>query len=367
MSDGTHSLTKAARDSSAGSGRTATRVAATVAMAGLLTVTATVRHAMGDDAGDSAAAANPRYPDGSANAPAGTPQLPDLFRGYALRPPWKVAGVDYYVGVPRGMTLQAPTAAALPGGASISGQTITIRQSNVTLSGFDFSGNGGYGIFIDSGVSGTRITNNLFVDSSATAPPAIVAGAGASDTYVAYNTIDGGGSNGNAAYGETIYSQGTGLTVEYNFIENVPQHFVTSSGGALTYAFNLMRNGAMTAGAHLNFLQFTGGRDNPDTLVAFNTLVQSEARGGAGEGLQTVNNGSGAITNAVISHNTMVSLARPLQPGAPGPAVSYWVHPNRTTAINNNYFGLSSAYGAIYPGTGARVFNNFNLETGERL
>ena len=35
--------------------------------------------------------------DGSANAPAGTPQLPNLLNGYAVRPPWEVAGVDYAV------------------------------------------------------------------------------------------------------------------------------------------------------------------------------------------------------------------------------------------------------------------------------
>ena len=44
--------------------------------------------------------------DGSANAPAGTPQLPTLLNGYAVRPSWNVAGVDYYVGVPTGTVLK---------------------------------------------------------------------------------------------------------------------------------------------------------------------------------------------------------------------------------------------------------------------
>src|SRR5262249_7565368 len=43
--------------------------------------------------------------DGSANAPTGTPQLPNLFAGEAVRPPWMVAGVDYAVGVPAGTAL----------------------------------------------------------------------------------------------------------------------------------------------------------------------------------------------------------------------------------------------------------------------
>ena len=44
--------------------------------------------------------------DGSANAPAGTPQLPTLFSGETVRPTWMVAGVDYAVGIPTGTVLK---------------------------------------------------------------------------------------------------------------------------------------------------------------------------------------------------------------------------------------------------------------------
>jgi hypothetical protein len=43
--------------------------------------------------------------DGSANAPAGTPELPNLLKNYAARPSWQVAGVDYYCGVPQGIAM----------------------------------------------------------------------------------------------------------------------------------------------------------------------------------------------------------------------------------------------------------------------
>ena len=36
--------------------------------------------------------------DGRSRAPSGTPQWPNLLDGYAARPPWSVAGVDYPVG-----------------------------------------------------------------------------------------------------------------------------------------------------------------------------------------------------------------------------------------------------------------------------
>ena len=44
--------------------------------------------------------------DGHDQAPRAPPQRPNLLAGYAARPPWQVAGVDYAVGVPAGTQLQ---------------------------------------------------------------------------------------------------------------------------------------------------------------------------------------------------------------------------------------------------------------------
>jgi hypothetical protein len=52
--------------------------------------------------------------DGLANAPAGAPQVPMLLSGYLVRP-WNVAGVDYGVGILRGMVLKDPA----PGGVLV--------------------------------------------------------------------------------------------------------------------------------------------------------------------------------------------------------------------------------------------------------
>jgi hypothetical protein len=46
------------------------------------------------------------WPDGCAGAPIGRPQYPALLAGYGPnRPPWNVAGVDYYCGIPTGAIL----------------------------------------------------------------------------------------------------------------------------------------------------------------------------------------------------------------------------------------------------------------------
>ena len=105
------------------------------------------------------------YNDGSAKAPVGNPQLPNLLSGYSVRPAWQVAGVDYAVGVPTNMTLKDPTVAAnLPAGVSINStnHVIDITANNVTLNGYDFSLHGGWGINIDPGVTGTTIENCNF-------------------------------------------------------------------------------------------------------------------------------------------------------------------------------------------------------------
>ena len=78
------------------------------------------------------------YADGFAAAPTGTAH-PTLLQGYAVRAPWRVAGVDYPVGPNPGVTLKDPATISNPN-VSISGRLITVTGSTpVTLNGYDFS------------------------------------------------------------------------------------------------------------------------------------------------------------------------------------------------------------------------------------
>ncbi len=384
LADGAHSFTAASGSTSvnvAGWNLSSLTIMAASAMTFAATATAVVQDAGGNIGSASAAEAvtvnspSSSYADGSAGASAGTPEVPTLFSGDAVRPPWQVAGVDYHVGVPSGMVLKDPSVSGnLPAGASLNGQTIIVTGNNLTLNGFDFSGGGGYGIYIEPGVSGTQITNNLFVDSSPTSPIPVNIASGASNTYVGYNTINGGGVNGNQTFDETIYNLGTGLTVEYNWIYDAPGRFVSTGAGSLVYKYNLLENGGWLSGVHLNFLQFGGGTvSNPQ--VDFNTLVQYQTIAN-GEGFQMYNNTTGSITNGDIGNNTMVSSSTAIQSGAPGPAISYWIHAGSnsqypspaTGAVHDNYIDTSSAYGAFYPGlSGFTYSNNISLMTGAQL
>src|SRR6476661_10187324 len=83
--------------------------------------------------------------DGSANAPSGASQFSTLLNGYAARPAWNVAGVDYAVGYAAGTVLKDPMTAALPAGVTrdAANHTFLITGNNVVLSGWDFSFAGG--------------------------------------------------------------------------------------------------------------------------------------------------------------------------------------------------------------------------------
>src|ERR1700722_12303698 len=75
-----------------------------------------------------------------AAARAGPIQLPNLLSGYAVRPPWFVAGVDYAVGPQPGVTLKDPTTINMAGLVLDSTHRwVMITGNGVTLDGYDFT------------------------------------------------------------------------------------------------------------------------------------------------------------------------------------------------------------------------------------
>jgi hypothetical protein len=301
------------------------------------------------------------------NRTAGKPQLPNLLTSYPVRPPWQVAGVDYYVGVrPNETPLKDPTVQAdLPAGATVDAahSLIRITGNNVTLDGFDFSLHGGYSVYVDN-ASGTRITNSYFLGGV----PVTDHGK-SSNTHVSCDTIDGGGTNGNLSYGELL-TLGPGAIVEYNWIKNAPQHFLSvSGGGSVFYRYNLLQDGGWGAGQHLNYLQIVNGRFI-NVQVNFNTMVQ-HATPAKGEGFQVYINSAGSIINGEIGYNTLITAA---DPGTV--AESYIIHAGSNSQypspasgmVHDNYIDASGSYAAFYPNlSGFTYIGNLNLVTGAGL
>src|SRR5262249_6241226 len=94
----------------------------------------------------------PAIDDGSSAAPLGVAKFPSLFSLYATRPPWKVAGVDYAVGFPSGISLSDPTTSTIPGTViDAADHLLLVTGNGVTISGYDFSLHGGWGVGVPSG------------------------------------------------------------------------------------------------------------------------------------------------------------------------------------------------------------------------
>ena len=127
--------------------------------------------------------------DGSTYAPAGAPQLPNLLQAvqYAVRPTWRVAGVDYAgLGYASGTALKNPATISMAGvTVNTASKTITVTGNNVTLDGYDFSLNGGWHINNDG--ANTQITNSNF---SLGSDSSIWSRSPSSNLYLGYCVID---------------------------------------------------------------------------------------------------------------------------------------------------------------------------------
>lgn len=98
--------------------------------------------------------------ESTARSAARTPQLPNLLSGYAVRPPWQVAGVDYAVGIAAGTVLKDPAAMHISGvSIDTAHKLVIVSGSNVVLDGWNFND---WTVSIASGARTSTVTNNNF-------------------------------------------------------------------------------------------------------------------------------------------------------------------------------------------------------------
>jgi len=320
--------------------------------------------------------------DGSENAPTGTVQHPTLLSGYALRPPWKVAGVDYYVGIPSGTTLTD--------WKNLSGPGITVEASSgfvrvdgtsgVVFNGVDFSLHGGALLaFYNNSPNGVVKNCNFAVTSSLTSlytVGVITADSSSPGLTVTDCTIDGGapstGSTTLNGSGLICVAGGGTIVVKYNWLKNSPSQVLDMGGSncSLDYRFNMIENFGNHghAGNHPNLLQWVESTDT-SALCEFNTSYQTP--GMAGEQYQFYTQlPNGAIINPTLEYNTIIATGT-----AGGQSTSYSIHGNNSTApfttgglIENNYFDSSGAYGAFYSGSfnsGWTLSGNIDMVSGK--
>jgi hypothetical protein len=216
---------------------------------------------------------------------------PALLAGYAKRPPWKVTGVDYPVGVPATATL---TDWRLLSGPGITVNTTNMPPyvrvddtSNVVISGVDFSLHGGAEVFFVNSPN-PMVTSSNFGGTNLTTVSAFViyADRNSPGLTVSYNTIDGGGAGIASAL---VGAAGAGTTtLTYNWLKHFPQRVLAMTPQApysVVYKYNLIEQGAMEPSAHLNYLEFGTNGTSSSVDVEYSTSYQTR-QVSAGEGYQ---------------------------------------------------------------------------------
>ena len=271
--------------------------------------------------------------DGSTGAVSAVSQHSNLFDESAdhSRPTWKVAGVDYAVGVPPGLALKDPVVDGLPAGAvlDVAAKLVRVNASGVVLEGYDWS-RGGFGIAIGA-VSGVRVTRCQF--GHLAAGVVVQAGVGSSDLYFGYNDVDGSvGSDASVgAPAPALLELRGGSVVEYNWIRSSPGTVVSvDGGGSLLVRNNLLEDVAKASGASGSFLAFGGGAFTAPR-IAFNTIIQRPGPATPTprqELLQMHLTAPGTLLDAEVAYNTILSLG---SQGAPSSAMVF-------------HFGADAAY-----------------------
>jgi hypothetical protein len=305
------------------------------------------------------------YADGSAQAPSGTPSLPNLLTGYSTRPPWEVAGVDYAVGVPAGTVLKDPSTISMTGvSVSASSHTITITGNNVTLDGYDFGLAGGWGIIINSGAANTTIENSHFLVGANNHVP-INAGAGVGNVTVAYNAFDGGSSQSDLVFGMIGYAGNGTFTAQYNSFVNVPADGIDFGGGPMTtiVKYNVFENLGTAPGSHPDAIQYARAYAN-NSVFAFNTVYQPNPSGA--EGIQIAAQGGSTLTNTTVTNNVVISKAGAIEMSYSIAIQQFAGNTINGVTVANNYIDSSGAYGPFYPPTGSNLSfgGNVNLTSG---
>jgi hypothetical protein len=335
----------------------------------ILTVTAS------NSAGTSAPVSVPVnvYADGALQASAGPAQYPTRLSGYARRPPWLVAGIDYAVGVSPTTTLQAPLTIAVPGGCSRNSEKhqFACTSGSPTFTGVDFSLDGGWQVYCTDSIQLTVTQSNFKIGANGNA---MLQSYGSCLVTVAYSNFDANNSNDNGNGADTNFNGEPGGTIVYCWFKNAYGDINDYGGNGpsvVTIKYNALGNAGQGAGTHPDWLQLGGGQYSG--VVDWNYYFQtSNGDGGGTLGLSWGGFDTGWLLHLTIdnSYNTFITNG-----GHVNYATSFYNIENNQarSTVSNNYvdrtggpFQASGCVGICAGGIGSVMFtNNIDMNSGE--
>lgn len=300
--------------------------------------------------------------DGSANAPTGTPQFPTVLNSYAARPPWKVAGVDYRVGINTGVSLISPTAHPQ---LSVSGNTATVTVANAVINGVDFTD---YAILIQT--DNVTVSNCKFFISPGN-PSSIVdvwsGAAGGTNQSVSYCDFDftNFSSNSRAAM---VNSISDGFTAVYNRMFNTYSDNFSVNGGTSTLKYNLFNQTiSFQSMAHPDWWQMGGS--GGQLIAQFNTGVMNLPGTSNVQGAQCfyIANGTSWVSPSDAGWNTFTGVGTPNGDALGGSYIGMFGDDGLTTYnVHDNYIDpLWCRTGTVFHDLiGINATGNINMNTG---
>ncbi|RYH38041.1 MAG: hypothetical protein EON54_19100 [Alcaligenaceae bacterium] len=320
----------------------------------------------------SAAAASPAQ--SSAGAPSGVSQFSSLLSGYAVRPDWKVAGVDYYVGTPSGAALKNPTTISMAGvSVDKSSHTVTVNSSNVTLSGFDFGLDGGWQVNVTNNANNVTIQNSHFQVGSNNLMP-IQAYYGGS-INVLNNTFDGGASNGSSV-NAMVFTGSGGATIEYNRFTNFPNDGIDiTRDGDFVVQYNMFDT--MGSGQyHTDAIQ-TYFSAISSLSIQYNTVYQppSVSSGTMNAFVRIGDQQGNVVHDPVAAYNTIIMASTAAQTanvfqwdsGGSGTLLNPQIHDNFIDPKGVMYGIVSPVLQNSSGVTNPVTYNNMDLSTGKQI
>ena len=232
-------------------------------------------------------------------------EFSNILSGYAVRPGWNVAGVDYYVGTPSSPVLKDPSTISMPG-VSIRWfkPIVTVSGSNVTLDGYDFGLSGGWQVEVVNNANNVTIQNSHFQVGADNLMPIEAYYGGTIN--VLKNTFDGGASGGSSV-NAMVFTGAGGATIEYNRFTNFPNDGIDiTHDGNYVVQFNLFD----TAGAgayHTDAIQ-TYFSAVSSLSIQYNTMYEppSFSNSGINSFVRIGDEQGNVVHNPVAAYNTII-------------------------------------------------------------
>ena len=295
--------------------------------------------------------------DGYVGRPAVTsPQLPGILAGYPARPVWKVAGVDYGVGIATGTTLTD--------WETLSGTGITVGANYVEFNGVpspvvnavDFSLHGGAVLLFYNGSNNASVTNCKFGGASISTTSAIGTDLLSAGLAVTGCEFDAGSTLSVAS----IWARGGGTTtVEYclSLSDNILL-LCGDDGGVVNLSWNVVQGEYLYKGG-------SGSLATAQPTITFNTVYASAVSAYVSVAVDLLGSG-GTITSPIVSNNVLIALA------STALTQGYGVHGAAAIGaalLFENWVDSSGGYGAFYGSSFPAwvVVQNTNLPTGTAL